>query len=192
MNQYYLKRVTTPQWMLDDILDDHKIWLLNKRYGKKAQFAFKICEGLDFRRANLQKANLAGGQFCDCNFKGADFRGADLEAAMFLNIKNIDKLNSPILGFGDPFNSKLQNYIILGKELYVLYDNESCQTVKSAKEEINRNVHNKKTPEEKEILLLTLDQAIKDFYEKYPGEKPWIKFTTRLKTLAFSLFVFAR
>jgi len=58
------------------VLDDHKLWLGNKKKGKQAGLYDVDLTGINLRYSDLRYAN-----FIDVNFTNADLRGANLSDA---------------------------------------------------------------------------------------------------------------
>lgn len=73
---------------LTEILKLHEMWLNEEEGGAQAKFEDLDLRGLDFRGANLIKADFkdadcSGVDFTGANLTGADFAGANLKWANF-------------------------------------------------------------------------------------------------------------
>lgn len=90
--------------------------------------------------------------------------GANLRDTNFTAAKNLDKLASPCLAFGLVGDEKRTGYLVQGDRLYIDFA-DIYGPVKSIRKVIRGKYGNDSQYEAK------LDQAIKDFYKKYPEVK---------------------
>ena len=75
---------------LQEILNNHALWLKNKNEGKRADFgpyilSKKDLSGLDLSEANFYNTALLNANFENTILKGANFKGAKAEKAKFSN-----------------------------------------------------------------------------------------------------------
>ena len=66
---------------LNQILDDHYLWLKDHKDGKRADLRGRCLESFDLSGKDLSQADLRGASFRKCNLKGVDFTKADLRDA---------------------------------------------------------------------------------------------------------------
>jgi uncharacterized protein YjbI with pentapeptide repeats len=66
---------------LATILDNHKVWLVDSKKGKKANLSGADLSYANLSYANLSYANLSGADLSYANLSGANLSGADLSYA---------------------------------------------------------------------------------------------------------------
>jgi hypothetical protein len=66
---------------LQEILEQHKMWLEDKTKGKRADLSDANLFDANLRDANLRYADLRGANLSDANLSGVDLHGANLHGA---------------------------------------------------------------------------------------------------------------
>ena len=69
------------QEKLNEVLEQHKLWLNDSSQGNKANLRYANLSGANLRYANLRYANLSGADLRYANLRGADLSHADLRYA---------------------------------------------------------------------------------------------------------------
>lgn len=73
---------------LDKILEKHKMWLMDREGGEKADLRYTDLTSADLRYADLSHADLRNSNLTEADLSYADLRGADLRGAD-LNYTNL-------------------------------------------------------------------------------------------------------
>ena len=78
---------------LDVILEKHKEWLNDKRYGKRADLSY-----FDLSHANLSNANLRSSDLCCANLSHADLSNANLHSSdlCYANLTHVNLRNADL------------------------------------------------------------------------------------------------
>ncbi len=78
----------------EEILAEHTAWLAsNGQEGKRACFAQKKLQAVDFRKANLKNADFRHSDLCNANFEAATLEWADFRYAQLI-AANLDHANA--------------------------------------------------------------------------------------------------
>lgn len=85
---------------LDKILEEHKLWLINSKKGKRADLRIANLSGEDLYGANLSYANLSyanlvGADLIYANLRGADLSSVDLRGA---NLHYVNLIGANLIG----------------------------------------------------------------------------------------------
>ena len=91
-----MKKITKNE--LDEILRKHKIWMMDKPEGEKADLSGADLSGANLSGANLSWANLSGADLSWANLSGANLSGANLFGANLFgaNLFGAKNINYPI------------------------------------------------------------------------------------------------
>ena len=101
-----MRKIT--QKNLNEILELHKLWLLDNTKGKKANLSFTDLSNTDLSNTDLSNSDLKFTNLIYANLKRANLSNSNLNNAY---------LNNANLGFTDLSNTDLRNTILINTDL---------------------------------------------------------------------------